>query len=53
MIVAPIVIRDLSFLELTVDVRTTRGFKVRTAIAIWLIKLAGRIGRCSVDVRQA
>ena len=44
-------IRDLSFM--TINVEVTRGFRIRMAAAVWLIKLAARVGRCGIEIKSA
>jgi hypothetical protein len=42
---------DLRGMTLEVEIVTTKGFWVRKAIGLFLIRLACRVMRCGVDIK--
>ncbi len=36
---------------LTIDVNLTKEFRIRTTIAVWLIKLATKVLNCNVEIK--
>jgi hypothetical protein len=45
-------VADMRGMTMEVEISTTRGFAIRKAIALFLIRLAARVMRCGIDVHE-